>query len=50
MQTYPDEMIQFLFKECVPQVDRQNNKQNKQNVVAIKLQERKRMEIDHYVT
>ena len=50
MQTYPDEIIKFLIKDCVPQVDRQNNKQNKQNVLAIKIQERKQMEIDHNVT
>ena len=49
MQTYP-EIIKFLIKDCVPQVDRQNNKQNKQNVLAIKIQERKQMEIDHNVT
>ena len=50
MQTYPDEIIKFLIKDCVPQVDRQNNKQDKQNVLAIKIQERKQMEIDHNVT
>ena len=50
MQTYPDEIIKFLIKDCVPQVDRQNNKQNKQNVLAIKIQERKQMEIDHNVS
>ena len=50
MQTYPGEMIKFLFKECVPQLDWQNNKQNKQNAVAIKIQERKQMEIGHNVT
>lgn len=50
MQTYPDEIIKILIKDCVPQVDWQNNKQNKQNVLAIKIQERKQMEIYHNVT
>ena len=50
MQTYPDEIIKILIKDCVPQVDWQNNKKNKQNVLAIKIQERKQMEIYHNVT